>query len=260
MYEGILHVRGTIDLAQFWPGGTSDADTMHVAVDPRSFAFARNPASRFVTTRVLENAIVRGRTATQVVRRDGTIVVRLQAIDAPELHHQVTLPRDPTRAHAFVGPFRQPGGVIAVRQLAHRLRAMGGPRLDCVVMTRVDRPGDAFDAYGRCVGDVYVRASGRTLHVNHWLLAHGWALPTFYASMRADEIRHAIALTRQARRERCGVWARYTREVTGFDRERTYAGLDRARPDELDGGPVILPKCRASITFPRRRQLHRPSP
>ena len=104
MFEGILHVRGTIDLAQFWPQGASDADTMHVAVDTGSFAFARNPASRFVKTRVLADAVVRGRIATPVVRAKGTMVVRLQAIDAPELHHQVTLPRDPTRPYAFVGP------------------------------------------------------------------------------------------------------------------------------------------------------------
>ena len=242
MYEGILRIRGTIDLRQFWPIGASDADTMHVAVDENSFAFARNASSRFTPTRTLADAVVHGRISTPIVRSKGTIVVRLQGVDAPELHHQVTLPRDPTRGHPFVGPFRQPGGVSAVRELARRLHALGGPRLDCVVLTRVDKPSDAFDTYGRCVGDVIVRASSHTIDVNDWLLAHGWALPTFYTSMRPDEIRHAIALTRVARRERRGVWAHYTRAATGFDRDRTYASLDRGRPDAADTGPVVLPK------------------
>jgi endonuclease YncB( thermonuclease family) len=242
MHQGILRIRGSIDLRQFWPLGASDADTMHVAVDAGSFAFARNPSSRFATTHALTGAVVRGRIATPILRAKGTVVIRLQGVDAPELHHQVTLPRDRSRGHSFVGPFRQPGGVSAVRELARGLRALGGPRLDCVVLTRVDKPADAFDAYGRCVGDVFVGASSHALHVNDWLLEHGWALPTFYTSMRPDEIRRAIAVARVARRERRGLWAHYTRAATGFDRERTYAALDRDQPDLADSGPVVLPK------------------
>ena len=160
MYEGILRARGTIDLNQFWPDGVSDADTMHVAVDADSFTFARDGSSRFLRTTVLADAVVRGRISRPVVRQKGTVVVRLQGVDAPELHHQVTLPRGVTRRPAFVGPFRQPGGAMAVRQLADRLHALGGPRLDCIVLTRVNTPGDAFDAYGRCVGDVFIRSHG----------------------------------------------------------------------------------------------------
>ena len=97
MNEGILRVRGTLDVAQFWPDGMSDADTMHVAVDARSFAFARNATSRFVPTHAFADAVVRGRIAAPVVRPNGTIVVRLQGGDAPELHHQVTLLADEIR-------------------------------------------------------------------------------------------------------------------------------------------------------------------
>ena len=39
---GIFRVRGTIDIAQFWPSGESDADTtkIKIAVGADSFAFA----------------------------------------------------------------------------------------------------------------------------------------------------------------------------------------------------------------------------
>jgi hypothetical protein len=50
---GLLRVKGTIDINQFWPTGgghniLSDADTVHVKVDPAtSFVFEGNPTRAF---------------------------------------------------------------------------------------------------------------------------------------------------------------------------------------------------------------------
>jgi len=39
---GLLRIRGSIDLVQFWPDGSSDADTskIKVTIDDKSFAYA----------------------------------------------------------------------------------------------------------------------------------------------------------------------------------------------------------------------------
>ncbi len=44
-YEGLLEVHGTLDIAQCWPTGESDADTSHV-VDATGFGPARQPSQR----------------------------------------------------------------------------------------------------------------------------------------------------------------------------------------------------------------------
>jgi hypothetical protein len=54
---GLLRVKGTIDLNQFWPTGgvhnvLSDADTVHVKVDPAtSFVFEGNVTHAFQALR-----------------------------------------------------------------------------------------------------------------------------------------------------------------------------------------------------------------
>ena len=97
---GLLRIKGNIDLNQFWPTGKSpnilsDADTVHVQVDPQtSFVFERNVTRAFdfawVTTRKNKDGspspvyvIVSQQTANAHVK------IRLQGIDAPELHYRV---------------------------------------------------------------------------------------------------------------------------------------------------------------------------
>ena len=56
MPAGLLEVDGSIDLAQFWPVGSSDADTsqIHVDVGAGAFRFRPNPgASRRCRERVV---------------------------------------------------------------------------------------------------------------------------------------------------------------------------------------------------------------
>ena len=86
---GLLRVRGTIDLEQFWPAGESDADTtkIKVTVGDGSFAFAAD-GKTFKKTNAYVGAFSRGASNKQVIDGKGRITVRLQGIDAPELHYR----------------------------------------------------------------------------------------------------------------------------------------------------------------------------
>src|SRR5262245_47604819 len=97
---GMLRVTGTIDLTQFWPTGKagnilSDADTVHVQVNPAtSFVYEGNVTRAFdyawINTRKNKDG---SRSPIYVIVSQVTpnahIKVRLQGIDAPELHYRV---------------------------------------------------------------------------------------------------------------------------------------------------------------------------
>src|SRR5438105_765226 len=86
---GLLRVKGTIDVGQFWPKGTSDADTAVILVSVDAFQFQQAPGGNFKTTHAFEDALVHGRQGAKApIDAQGRVRVRLQGIDAPELHYQ----------------------------------------------------------------------------------------------------------------------------------------------------------------------------
>src|SRR5262245_18496164 len=89
---GLLKVTGIINISQFWPDGQSDADTTKVLVDvdQNAFSYKENASSPFKTTHAFEEATVIGRVRKKVIDKKNRITVRLQGIDAPELHYTAT--------------------------------------------------------------------------------------------------------------------------------------------------------------------------
>src|SRR5512133_2115902 len=93
---GRLEVAGTIALSQFWPLGSADADTVkiEVLIDAATgpFRFTPSGANSAKATRAFEGATVRGKTRQPAIRQKRTgqsfITVRLQGVDAPELHYR----------------------------------------------------------------------------------------------------------------------------------------------------------------------------
>src|SRR5262249_28461065 len=139
------------------------------------------------------------------------VTIRLQGIDAPELHYEPTAPvlhgvkPTPEQKAAFKahnGNFRQFFGETAATHLHDFLGKAGASPVTCVVRTQVDEPNDVFDTYGRLVGDIFVTIGGKEQNANKWLCDNGWAFPTFYASMTDQEITDLIALTEPARKAR----------------------------------------------------------
>src|SRR5229473_413427 len=93
MPKGLLEVSGTIDLVQFWPGGESDADTVKVLLSgANAFKFRAQPGAPSKVTHAFDGATVKGKVSKPTVDKQGRITIRLQGIDAPELHYRPTAP------------------------------------------------------------------------------------------------------------------------------------------------------------------------
>ena len=259
MPVGLLEADGTIDLAQFWPQGDSDADTVKVLLSgANAFRFRPHAGAAFKVTHAFNGATVRGKVSKSAIDKQGRITIRLQGIDAGELHYRPTAPtlngKKPTAAqrtkfNAANGNFRQHFGETAAMKLAGFLATVGSSPVHCVVRTAVDHPGDVFDAFGRFVGNIIVTANGKEADANLWLCEHGWAFPTFYSSMMENEIEELIKLAAKARKNKSGIWGKVTSNLTKFDRSLVFRNHGTPNPVK-DAGPVIMPKLfRRQSTF-----------
>jgi endonuclease YncB( thermonuclease family) len=242
-YQGSLEVHGTLDIAQCWPTGESDADTSHVVVDVDGFKFRPNAGAPLKVTHVFDDAHVKGTGSTPAVKK-GAVTVRWQGIDAPELHYRPTFPQKLPQAQrdAFNqknGNFRQLYGEGATLALAAFLKAEGQNPLRVIVRTAVDAPGDVFDTYGRLIGDVIVTRGPKEVNVNQWLVEHGWVFPTYYDSMSASEIEHLDNLTATAKQNKLGIWKHASQDASHFDPALKFRSYGAEEPDS---GPVIMPK------------------
>ena len=259
MAQGLLEVDGTIDLAQFWPVGESDADTVKVKVAQGAFRFRAQASAPSKVTAAFENgAMVHGKTRKAAIDKEGRVTIRLQGVDATELHYRPVAPTtkgkkltNKQRAdfNAKNGDFRQHLGETATVELQHFLSTAGASPIRCVVRTAVDRPDDVFDTYGRLVGDIFVTINGLEQDVNHWLAGSGWAYPTLYSSMTDQETRDVMVLAQEARTAKKGVWKSASSDLTQFDKTLIYRKHGALNP-QLDSGATIMPKLfRRQSTF-----------
>lgn len=239
---GLLRVKGTIDLAQFWPTGEgnvlSDADTVHVKVNPAtSFVFEGNVtrAFDFAWIKTKKNKD-KSRSPIYVIVSQTTgnahIKVRLQGIDAPELHYC----KDQKKPEV-----RQKWGKRAALELHDFLKARTtGNTIDCHVETLVKSPYDVFDVYGRFVGDIMIADGNSILNVNLWLVENGWALPSNYNSAQfgeIDAINSAWAKGKNGIRK--SIVPRAADKMYGLPAGKAGESKTQAKTDK---GDVVLPK------------------
>lgn len=249
MPTGLLRVEGSLDVRQFWPEGGSDADTTKVVVDigANAFQFRLHPGTPFQVTHAFDSATVKGTGARPAIQ-NGQVVIRLQGIDAPELHYRPMASSKATASQKKLWKqwnheFRQPLGEAATLALAAKLKERGAGAIPCRVESFVDRPDDVFDTYGRLVGDVVIPGDP-DLNVNMWLAVEGWAFPTFYASMSPTEIEAYSKAAQQARVGKAGVWRWLSKTVRAedFDWNLVYRGRGATPDPGADHGKVLLPK------------------
>jgi len=229
MTKGLLLISGTIDITQFWPQNESDADTVKVEVSRDGFKFAPNGnhASAKVT-HVFDSPMVIG-AETKAISQ-GKITVRLEHIDAPELHYLGTK------------NFRQYFGETAAIALHDLIAAAGKNPVHCEVRTFVNHPNDVFDTYGRLIGNIILHPNTKKeLNVNHWLVQNGWALPAFYNSALVEEIKEISKFADEARKNKKGIWAHLSTDVGHPDFSLLFRHGGPANP-QADIGPVVVPK------------------
>lgn len=253
MASGLLEVRGQVRVEQFWPVGTSDADTTKIVVDvgAGAFQFRPHPGAPFNETHAFDQATVRGKTTKPAIE-NGQIVVRLQGVDAPELHYRpsAAIPKaEQTKKQRekyleLNEDYRQRLAETATVELTQLLQQAGPSPIPCVVTSAVDEPHEVFDTYGRMVADIIVQIGGHDVNVNTWLLTQGWAFPSFYNSMSGDEIHRLTYATNDAWENGRGVWP----HQDDFAKKLDFTLIFR-RPSQhpvpnpaTDAGPVLLPK------------------
>jgi endonuclease YncB( thermonuclease family) len=272
MASGMLEVSGTIDLAQFWDSGQSDADTVHVTLSgPDAFRFQPHPGAPFKVTHAFAGAMVKGGTSKPPIDKKNRIDVRLQGIDAPELHFRPQMPtlnkKKPTAAQhdkfkAADKNFRQHFGETAAMALHDFLSKAGASPVACSVRTAVDDPSDVFDTYGRFIGDIFVQVDGEEQDANLWLAANGWAFPTFYVTMSPKEINDVLTRTEAARKKKLGLWKGASANLKPFD--KTLVFRPKGKPDaKADQGPVIMPKLfrrRSTFAVAQAATIAKPGP
>ena len=253
MSVGTLQLHGTIDVTQFWPSGDSDADTTKVLVDisQGGFEFRAADALPYQKTTFYEGARVRGRITKSPIDAHNRVTIRLQGIDAPELHYEPSplsaqekksSAQKIARFKSLVHFYCEPLGPTTTSALHDLLARPGASVIQCRVFTHVDQPDEVFDTYARMVGDIEVTVGGQTVNINQWLAQHGQAFPTFYSSMSADEINTLEALAKVARSARRGLWKFASKTVGPFD-----FGLRQPKKGDVsvlktDRGPVLMPK------------------
>ncbi len=211
--RGMLEAPCLLHPEVLWPAGSCDADTLRVELaGPLRFRAPGRAARRW-----------RGGAGEAVV-------LRLEDVDAPELHAPALVAGGGRRR-------RQHGGERAVLELGRLLALAGGP-VRGRVSSRLDDPGEAMDCYGRLVGYLRVWIGRRPVDVNRWLLGRGLALPCFYAASEPAAVARALALAGEARAARRGVWRWLEGDV------RRFRGLlARAEPEgSSDAGPLAWPK------------------
>src|SRR5262249_48375726 len=217
---------------------------------PNAFRFRVHPGAPFKVTHAFEGAVVKGRVSKPAIDSQNRITIRLQGIDAPELHYRPTAPTlngqapTPAQKAAFSannGNFRQFFGETSTTQLAKFLAKSGTSPIACVVRTQVEEPNDVFDTFGRFVGDIVVRIKGKSQNVNQWLCANGWVFPTFYSSMTNQEITDLTTLSEKARKSQLGIWKKATADLSFFDPAQVFRNHGQPNPAQ-DSGRVIVPK------------------
>jgi endonuclease YncB( thermonuclease family) len=248
--SGLLRIRGVIDLTQFWPGGSSDADTSKVKVNvgKGSFAFAAD-GKKFKPTTALDKAIVVGASKGPVIDAQSRVTVRLQGIDAPELHYKAPALRKsrsevtPARRAAYntqnKTERRQFWGETATLALAQKLSTFGAGAIRCEVYSYVDHPYELVDTYGRVVGNLNV-GKKLGLDINRWLTEQGWVFPAFYSSMSEEEIQTLLAAAAKGRQQG-RIWSTLTDDTAKWKPKMVYR---KGGPidTENDQGALILPK------------------
>lgn len=258
---GLLKVTGTLDLIQFWPGGESDADTAKVLLKANGFKFQKHPGAPFKVTHVFDAAKVKGKFgAKAAIDKKNRITIRLQGIDATELHFRASpvskklkaqmTPAQLTKLKQLNRNYRQLFGETATVKLHEFLTGPGQAQFPCTVTTAVSSPNEVFDTYGRFVGDILVKISGQEVNLNHWLVEQGWAFPTFYASMSNEEIQ-ALLIAAAKGRKKNGRPEKSLQKVVGkFDETLVFPGTGAPFDAAKDKGRVLMPKLfRRLCTF-----------
>ena len=228
---GKLTIEGTLDLSQFWPIGESDADTTKIVLTVLPGAVQYQPTNDVPRpTTKYDDAGVKSFGKLKPVIKEGKITVRLQGIDAPELHFQPQSLKGKTskgqpfgslKGSGLVKKYRQRQAETATVRLGRYLSTLGASPLPCRFKTEVtdhEGPADAVDKYGRFVGNVLVNE----IDINLEILRQGLAIVALYNSMHPAEMDACLEAWAMGKTAAEGIAQYQTRTIGEFDPRLLY--------------------------------------
>ncbi|HEV8378558.1 MAG TPA: thermonuclease family protein [Tepidisphaeraceae bacterium] len=244
---GLLVISGSVLVDQFWPERRSDADTVQVNLIPgqKAIMFTSDGGTSKATS-VFDSAELTSQHGRKTIIKQPKnggprkITVRLQGIDAPELHYQPQLEKMPK---GVTHPFRQSLGETCAYALHAFVSNFGLKEIPCEVVTRVDKPNDVCDSFGRVVGNVVLLVGGSRIDINHWLIREGWALPGFYNSISKPEILAILAGYQAAMQNNRGLFSKKIMSslVVPFNANQVERHVSSFKPFS-DNGRANFPK------------------
>jgi endonuclease YncB( thermonuclease family) len=255
---GTLRIHGIIDIAQFWPNGSSDADTTKIKliVGKNSFEYKEDNENKFSTTNAFRNAISKGQGAKPVIntsKRDGTqtITVRLQGVDAPELHYRAAPLKKTSdisdkmrsRFNLLNEERRQCFAESSTFALAKHLEQYVDEDgfVPAIFESNVEKPFEVVDTYGRFIGNIVV---GEKKDINVWLVQNGWGVPAFYTSMTINEMDVFTKAWMKGKLKAGRVGKAISGDANNFDWDLIYRKPSNEIDFKLghDKGEVLMPK------------------
>ena len=247
---GLVEVHGEIKLSTFYyKGGQSDADTVKLDIENGFARFRANKNTGWKNvTHILLEGKINSNPVIKVYKNSAVkrLTVRLQGIDAPELHFRADsrkLGKNIKEKWDYTD-YRQRGGAKATWELVNKIEEYKDPHKDIVkahTLSRVKSPNDAFDVHGRFVGDVVIKRNGKPdLNINRWLIEQGWAFPAFYNSMTEQEINAIIEKSQKPKPDQA-ISKDYSSRLLPFNANLKFVKnppIDHTN----DNGPVNYPK------------------
>jgi endonuclease YncB( thermonuclease family) len=249
---GTLKVIGQIELKQFWPDGLSDADTSSViiSVNQDSFFYRKNNSSPFRKTKAFYNSYVVGKAKSKLVKNN-KIKVRLQGIDAPELHCKAPVlaaspditPDIRKQYNSKNKDFRQNLSESSTVALSKFLKGINKTVIDCEVLSyNVEAPREVVDTYGRFVANLIVKKKNKKYDLNLWLAKEGWVVPTFYTSMSPEEIEDLLTAAKTGKKKKNRVWKKLSSDTGKFKYSQQIRKNVTSFKVGEDVGALIMPK------------------
>jgi endonuclease YncB( thermonuclease family) len=165
---------------------------------------------------------------TDVHTSFSAIRIRLQGIDAPELHygaHKGNVQLDSSQQSKFESAkgiqYRQKWGARATKELIDFLTQCqyeenGKKYVKVYAFSNVDTPSNLFDKFGRAICNTVIAEDDT--NINQWLVEKGWAFPDFYNSMSESEIKVLKERGAQASNPPIGIRESYSKKlIVPFD-------------------------------------------
>jgi endonuclease YncB( thermonuclease family) len=258
-YSGRVEIHGRIYLNKlFAVGGIADADTIKIDVEPDSVRFRESDNSQWLENlKILNDGYYYDddhnlKPIVEVHSSFSTIRIRLQGIDAPELHYganqgnvQLDSNQQPKFDSAKKINYRQNWGVRATKELMdflarYQYEENGKKYVKAYAFSNVDSPSDLFDKFGRAICDIAIAEDDTD--INQWLVKQGWAFPDFYNSMSEMEVKILQQAGAGAMNPPVGIRGSYSKSLVPFDFDMIF---DRNNPlidVNQDKGDLNLPK------------------